>query len=362
MRTVRHTVVSAVALVALLLMLLATPAHADTASHAADEPGDAGPVGPSVVAIPYEGSVDVSPAGGWSFIDCTALTEQVPWVTSCAADGFTAAAPEYDDRAAPQRVSIAMRSPAGPTEIPYIIRLEPPTLPSGSDTTLDVPVPAGGRTLIPLTHFGLTCELCTPGTAQVQVAGVDPSEQIDASVTGAHLSLVPHENMRGDAQVNLRVIDDLGQVSKQFIVSLHIVAPERLDLRGLHRTVLPEEEIELDAADLVFHVGGKKSEIHSVGCSLPLHGTLHCTPDGHLTYTPTDAGALDQFAVRVVDTGGRETLGSVTVSAEQTNLVPATGANDAPIALDLLPAETVAEPPTGVTAGFTTLMDALGAR
>lgn len=346
--------------VLLLLGAFSAPAHAEGDATGDDE--TAGSVGPSVVSVPYEGSVEVSPAGGWQFIDCAALEEQVPLVTQCAADGFTVAAPEYDADAEPQRVNIAMRGPAGPTEIPYIVQLAPPMLPEGSDTTFDMPVPAGGRTLIPLSHVDPDCELCSPGTARVQVAGVDADAPLEASVTGTHLSLVPHPDARGEAQVNLRIIDDLGQPSKTFIVTLRIVDPERLGLRSLHRTVPPGESLELDASDLVFRTDGESVEVAAVSCAVPLHGSVHCTPEGHLTYTPAADEVLDQFAVRVLDTEGREALASVTLSAHRGLLAPGTGSRETEVLLDLPHIETTPGTATGVTAGFTTLMDALGAQ
>lgn len=347
---------------ALLIPLIvgSTPAHAEGEVSRDDEA--TGSVGPSVVSVPYEGSVDVSPAGGWQFIDCPALEAQVPLVTQCGADGFTVAAPEYDADAVPQRVNIAMRGPAGPTEIPYIVQLEPPLIPEGSDTTFDMPVPAGGRTLIPLSHFDPDCELCTSGTARVQVAGVDADDPLEASVTGTHLSLVPHPNARGEAQVHLRFIDDLGQPSKTFIVTLRIVDPEPLGLRALHRTVLPGEPLKLDAADLVFRTDGEAVEVAAVGCAIPLHGSLHCTPEGHLTYTPDGDDVRDQFAVRVLDAAGHETLASVTLSADHASLAPGTGSRETEVLLDIPHTEPAPETATGVTAGFTTLMDALGAQ
>ena len=370
MHRVWRAAVAACAISVTLLGVAAVGAHAEPA----DGPAVENVPGPSVVGVPFEGSIDVSPAAGWEFIDCAGLREAVPLVTACGADGFTAAAPEYDPEAEPYRVNVALRGPDGPTEIPYLVRLEPPAPPTGTDTTIDLPVPAGAPTLIPFTALGLDCERCTPGTASIEVAGVDPEASAAATVTGTHLVVVPHADTRGESYVHLRLVDDMQQVSKQFIVTLSVGNPDRISLRPLHRAVGPmnhdesrsdEGPLEFDVDQLVTQLDGTRSDIISVSCSLPLHGAALCSPEGRITYTPavTAEGEWlrDQFSVRATDAEGREALASVTVMEASASLVPATGRDEMSVEVAVPFVDVEPSSVSGATAGFTTLMDALEA-
>src|SRR3546814_420648 len=160
--------------------------------------------GPSVVEVPYLGTLDVQPAEGWQFGDCAPLVAATPMVTACSPAAFTVAAPTFDPDAQPVRVSVPLVSGETRLTVDYIIRLAPPAEPDAPDSEVPLPVPAGSRVLVPLSDLGMECGLCTPGTASVEVEGVDPAGAGRAWTTGSHVVFAAATGASGSAAVGLR--------------------------------------------------------------------------------------------------------------------------------------------------------------
>lgn len=356
---------------ALLAALLLTGAvgavGAPSAAGAAPEPSPSPPppgtavTGPTVVEVPFEGPLDVKPAPGWAFADCGALRAATPLVTACAPDGFTVLSPGFDPELPPVRVAVPLTSDAASLTIDYIIRLAAPEPPDAPDTDVALPVPAGARLVIPLSDLGLTCGRCTPGTASIEVTGVDPASAGSARVTGAHLTFAAAADARGPAEIGVRVTDDIGDSSNIFLVTVHIVEPTPDALVGLH-LLRPMEAMTIEIADLAFAVG-TDDEPRVVGCGSAFTGTVTCNPDAAVTYTPAAGATSDQFSVRLATASGRQALASVTLgTTDSATLAPAAGEASAPLDVVLPPGAETAEEQAGATTGFTRLMDGLGAR
>lgn len=360
----RHTARAAL----LLAALLATLAGASAAVAAGDDPSASPsgspdlsrPLGPSVVEVPFESTLDVKPAPGWSFADCGPLLAATTLVTACAADGFTVASSTFDPALAPVRVTVPLTSGSTTLAVDYIIRLAAPAAPDAGDTDTGVPVPAGARLLIPLADLGLTCGLCTPDAAEIEVVGVDPASAGTARVTGSHVTFAAAPRARGRAEIALRVIDDVGAASKVILVTVHVVAPQADAVVGLH-LLRPAEPLALTVSDLGFAVG-TDDEVRIVGCGAALRGLVSCSPDGSVAFTPADAGP-DQFSVRLATEGGRQAIASVTVgTADAGPLAPAAGAASASLAVPLPRPVESSDEQAGATSTFTKLLDGLGAR
>ncbi len=341
-------------LAALALPLVAPASPAPGATAAPISPG------PSVVEIPYEGTVDVTPAPGWQFADCAPLQAATPWVTACSAGGFTAAAPTFDPEAPPVRVAVPMAGPAGVVAIDYVLRLGPPPAPDAGDSEVPVPLRAGGHLLVPLVELGLSCGLCTPGIASIRVEGVDPVGSVTARVTGSHLSLAAGAQAQGTAEVALRVIDDIGAASTVFLVRVHIVTDRDAGLLALHRALpAPDAPLSFTLADLAFLPPGTEG-VTLVGCSAAVHGTVTCQPDGSVDYRPVDVQAGDQFSFVLSTRRGRLALGSVTFVDAPGGLAAGAGAAEAPLTVVLpVPVEPTDEQ-GGATRGFTDVFDQMG--
>ncbi len=336
--------------------LLASPAALAVAT---DDPlQDAS--GPSVVEVPRTGSLEVKPADGWEFADCGALTGATPLVTACTSTSFTVDAQGAMDQAV-ARVAVPLRR--GPTSISvdYVIRLAQPAAPDATDTDLALPIPVGSRTLIGLSDLSLSCASCTPGTAQIQVLGVEPTTAGNALVTGSHMVFAAAQT--GTAQISLRLTDDLGQGTKTFLVTFHVVADDDADILGLHLSEpMPTAATSYALSDVAVSLDG--SHLTLVSCGTPIFGMLDCTPGGGIVYTPTAATTTDQFSVQVTDANGRQARATVTYGIpDSPSLAPGVGASDAALTISLpAPTESADEPTTGATSAFTALMDETGAR
>ena len=322
---------------------------------------DSSVVGPTVVEVPFEGPLDVKPAPGWTFADCDPLRAATPLVTACAPGGFTVLSPGYDPALEPVRVAVPLTSDTASLTVDYIIRLAAPDAPDAPDTDIALPVPAGSRLLVPLSDLGLTCGRCTPGTARIEVTGVDPASAGSARVTGTHLTFAASSAARGPAEIGVRVTDDIGDSSNIFLVTVHVVEPASDALIGLH-LLRPLAATTFEIADLAFAVG-TDDEPRVVGCGSAFAGTVTCNPDAAVTYTPAAGATSDQFSVRLATAGGRQALASVTLgTTDAAALAPAAGEASAPVGVALPRGVETAEEQAGATTGFTRLMDGLGAR
>lgn len=363
------------------------------ADHAvATEAPDAGSgfaSGPSVVEVPLEESLEIRPAAGWTFADCSGLRAASKLVTACTPEAFTVTGPAYDASIAPVRVSVPLRSGDRELTVDYVIRLAEPTPPSAPDTTIDLPLRAGAVSLIPLSELGLECGLCSPGEATIEVGAVAPSTLGRARVTGSHLVFSAAPDAQGAVEIDLRVRDDIGTASNTFKVTLHVSKQTGAPLHGLHLLVGADAAtggVELDARTLIAALGAEPAPAVVIsGCGPALHGAVHCTPDGSIVYEPEAGGSaadgassLDEFGVRLVASDGRQTLASVvvtngaatrgtaaadTATARSTALAPAAGAKRAKLDLALpRPPVKTEEKSGGATTGFSELLDAIGAR
>lgn len=360
----RHTARAALFAATLLLALAggaaATAAGTDPTPTPTGGSDLARPTGPSVVEVPFESTLDVKPAPGWAFADCAPIVAASALVTTCAADGFTVASAVFDPELAPVRVTVPLTNGMSTLAVDYIIRLAAPTPPDAGDTDTGIPVPAGSRLLIPFSDLGLTCGLCTPGTAEVEVVGIDPASAGTARVTGTHLTFAAAPGARGRAEIAVRVTDDIGASSKVLLVTVHVVAADTDSVIGLH-LLRPAEPLALEIADLGFAVGTEE-ELRIVGCGAALRGLVSCSPDGTVAFTPAGDGP-DQFSVRLSTPNGRQAIASVTLgTTDAAALAPATGTASAPLTLILPRPVESSEEQAGATSNFTKLMDGLGAR
>ena len=332
----------------------------------ADASADATANGPSVVEVPLEQTLEVRPAPGWSFASCDALLAATPLVTACTPESFTVTGPSFDPAIEPVRVRMLLANSSRELTVDYVIRLAQPEPPAAPDTKLDLPLAAGAVSLIPLAGLGIECGLCSAGTAKIEVRKSAPDSAGVASVTGTHLVFAAAPNARGPVEIDIRVTDDIENHSKTIRVTLHLVPGSSSPLQGLH-LVRSASDPALTAAELV--LGAEPDELVLAGCSTPLHGTVTCAPDGTILYTPPAgtegmASTPDQFSVRIVSTDGRQALASVTVADTGAALAAGAGSKKATLQLSLPepPPQQEEEAQTGVTTGFSEIMNAMGAQ
>lgn len=331
--------------------------------------------GPSVVEVPLQSTLEVRPAEGWSFADCDTLLSASELVTNCSPAGFVVTGPAYDADIEPVRVPVLLQSGSRTLTVDYVIRLALPAPPTAPDTKIDLPLAAGAVSLIPLSELGLECGLCSAGVSKIEVRGSAPAAAGVASVTGTHLVFAAAPDARGPVEVDIHVTDDIGTRSNTIRVTVYLSAGPETTFHGLHLVQAPGA-VELSAAQLL--ASERPDELIIAGCESPLRGTVMCTPDGSITYTPpaddeADIGASvdastesdDQFAVRIVSADGRQALTSVTLlPSSAAALAAGAGAREATLMLSLRtpPPESDEQAGTGVTSGFSDIMDALGAR
>ncbi|MFC5338657.1 hypothetical protein [Leucobacter denitrificans] len=318
--------------------------------------------GPSVVEVPLNGELEVRPAAGWHYADCSQISGASDFVTACSSESFTVTGGAYDAEIEPVRFPVRLLNGGREVTLDYVIRLAEPALPEAPDTTLGFPVPAGAVSLIPLSPLGLTCGLCSAGEASIEVGNVAPEDLGSARVTGSHLVYTAARDGHGLVEVDLRVRDDIENVSKTFKVMLNVSRSEAAPFHGVHITSEPGE-LSLEVDHLVATPTSGSGLIISE-CGEALYGGVTCTPGGEIHYVP-DPGApsTDQFAIQIVAEDGRQTVASVTLSDDPPPLAPGVGTKRAKLELTLpTPPPEAEETPGGATTGFTELMDKLGAR
>lgn len=342
-----------------LTLVLASPAPSAHAATAVQ--------GPSVVEVPYLGTLDVQPAEGWQFGDCAPLVAATPLVTACSPAAFTVAAPAFDPAAPPVRVSVPLVNGETRLTVDYIIRLAPPAEPDAPDTEVPLPVPAGSRVLVPLSDLGMECGLCTPGTASVEVGAVDPAGAGRAWTTGSHVVFAAATGASGAATVGLRLVDDLGRRTKIALMTVHVSPAETTPLHGLHlNRAIPGEPVALTAGDLAFAMP-ETPDLMVVDCGSAIAGSVSCTPDGEITYVPVAGAGTDQFSVQLTAPDGRQVLTSVTFTDAESaasvgSLAPAAGTATAPLRVSLPVPVEGGQDERGATTSFTQLLDRVGAR
>ncbi len=318
--------------------------------------------GPSVVEVPLNATLEVRPAAGWHYADCSQISSASEFVTACSSESFTVTGGAYDAETQPVRFPVRLLNGGREVTLDYVIRLAEPAIPEAPDTTLGFPLQAGAVSLIPLSSLGLTCGLCSAGEASIEVGSVSPGDLGTARVTGTHLVYTAAADVQGPVEVDLRVRDDIESVSKTFKVMLNVSRSEAAPLHGVHIASDPGE-LSLDVARLIATPAASSNLIISE-CGPALYGNVSCTPGGEIHYVPNPGAPLtDQFAVQIVAENGRQTIASVTFADEAPPLAPGVGAKRAKLELTLpTPPPEAEETAGGATTGFTELMDSLGAR
>lgn len=278
-------VVSALAAFVVCATFGAIPA---AASAAGDSPADSG-----IVEIPYGEPVDVRPSAGWT-IDCAGVGALEGVELVCTEEGITLTAP-FDAEAGERILPVSLRAGAASAEVRYRVRLEPPAPPEIAASSIDIPLPVGRQSLVPLSLLELTCVLCTD--ARIEVREVVPASAV-VGIGSAHLAVRP--TAPGPISVKLTVTDDAGQsVDAElalFATAAAPGAPLALHVRGPEPVALSQ----LTAGDDV-----------TISC-LAVDVALTCGTDGQITRTAESAIPV-QVAFRVVDATGRQSLGSLTV-------------------------------------------------
>jgi hypothetical protein len=258
------------------------------ASAEGEAPADSG-----VVEIPYGEPVDVRPSGGWS-IDCAGVGALDGVELACTAEGITLAAP-FDADWGEQILPVTLQAGAATAQVRYRVRLGPPAAPEVGASAVDVPLPVGRQSLVPLSLLNLTCVLCTDAT--IEIAEVAPASAI-VGVGPAHLSVRPAQP--GEITVKLTVTDDAGQsIDAEVVLTATSALPG--GPRALH--VSGPEPVAL--GDLV------SGDDVTIEC-LTVDPALACGAEGELTRTAESERPV-QVTYRVVDAAGRQALGSVTV-------------------------------------------------
>lgn len=330
-------------------------------------------LGPSPVhvAIPYLGTLELSPAQGWFYTDCASSVAATPLLTTCDAENMVFTSTEYEHDADPVVVPVGMTDGAVTLVVEYFVSLEPPPAPAFQNTIIDAPVYAGATTLIPFSELLLDCLVCDAGVA-VELVSIDPADQgIQAGIADMHLVIHAPESFRGTAQIQVRFRDDFGQWSTVSGVEVYVVPAPAQPIVALHTVVpMPTETDEIPLLQQVFAAGDTEpDEVTLLGCGRPMHGTLLCSPDGIAEYVPeqTDEAAgdappapIDQFAYWVRSSDGVISSGSVTFT---TGEVPAHGLASAAripdpesegVVTSIVPRVPVAQLPDGSTAGIFT--------
>ncbi|MCK6066604.1 MULTISPECIES: hypothetical protein [Microbacterium] len=249
-----------------------------------------------VIEIPYGEPVDVRPSAGWT-VDCAGVGTLDDVDVACTDEGVTLSAP-YDPDHPEQVLVVPLRAGDAAAQVRYRVRLAPPAAPEIAASAIDVPLPVGRQSLIPLTLLELTCVLCAD--ARVEIGEVLPATAL-VGVGPAHLAVRPGEP--GPISVKLTVTDDAGQ-SVDAELTLSAVAatdggPVAVHANGPELRPLAE----LVAGDDI-----------TVSC-LALSPRLSCGADGELTLTEESDAAV-QAAFRVIDADGRQALGSITVGPD----------------------------------------------
>ncbi len=359
------------AVLAALLLVAASPAPA-FAGVADETSGEGQSVGAgNTVAIPYESTMDVKPAEGWTITDCAAVLAATTLATACSADTIAFAAPDYDPEAATVRVPVAMSNGSVSTVIDYFVSLEAPEAPSFAEAVYAYPLPAGARLLLPISDLGITCIDCSDEGPELVVAGVSPAEAGTLEVTTTHLVLNAAPDYAGDAELQLSIRDDGGQLGAVTPITVRLVPSLATAAGALHVvTAVEGTSAELDLLGTAADGEG----LRVIACGAPVLATVRCSEGGSAAVTLPDGTDVDQFSFHLVDGAGDQSTGSVTLVRSGSEAAELLAADDRPRLLGAIGAEESASlvparvPPdetgaegAGVLTGFLGLLDRIGA-
>ncbi len=307
-------------------LLATTLAVAPAVAFAADEPADSEPQNTGVIEIPYGEPGELAPGEGVQ-VDCAAIPEVDGLTIGCdenglvlTVDGFDAA---WGERVLPVRLVTGSTSAV----VDYRVVLGPPPAPEITRPRVDAPFPVGGQALVPLSLLGITCGLCSADVATVEVVEVAPATAFAGVGTG-HLAV--RSGTAGDVVVLLRVHDDAGQ-SVEAEVTVSFAGGTDAAPRALHVFEPPAQTV-----DLASYAWGDGL---SFSCPSGALGAS-CSTDGRAQLAAIPAEG-DQFAFRVVDADGRQSLGSVTFqeAGDAASVVPVSWAKTAELGIRVPPAD-----------------------
>ncbi|GAB3127806.1 hypothetical protein [Glaciibacter psychrotolerans] len=319
--------------VAVILLFGASPARADVAVRAAahDTPSSEQPASSGAdISVPYLGEAEISPAAGWAIADCAAVQNAAstwPGVdVTCDPTTIKLAASAFDADWGAHTLTVAQANGAVVADISYRVTLAAPDAPLLAGIDYGYPVPQGSLLLLPFVDLGLTCTLCTAGTATVRVVSLSPKRAGLAAVSGTHLVLRTAPEFTGAATVTLQLIDDVGQHSEPVDVVAHVVAhavnatttrsdsdtAQHPPVGALH-VVRERDKSQPITIDLSEFTWNDTDDDVLLGCGNAAFGTVSCTDALTAIYTPAPGADVDQFSFHIVSSNGAQASGSITV-------------------------------------------------
>lgn len=281
---------------------------------AATTPAIAVTSGVTVVDVPYRSTADVAPAQGWTIADCGAITAPAGIAIACEPSKLTFAAPDYDPELPRQDVPVTLTTGTTTLTVVYSVGLAPPEPPALESTAYPVPFAQGSRVLIPLSDLHVACTLCSAeGRTRVEAVAVSPRRAGTLGVSSTHLELAAAPDFTGEAELSVRVVDDLGNASETATLTVSVYPTGPSTLLAQHAVVEAERDgsTTIDLASLVASSDPDETPIVT-GCGAAIRGTALCAGDGTAEFRSSDA-PVDQFSFTVVTEDGEQAVGSVTV-------------------------------------------------
>jgi hypothetical protein len=287
-------------------------------------PAAAATTGVTVVDIPYRSTADVAPAPGWTIADCGAIAAPTGIAITCEPSKLTFSAPDFDPELPRQDVPVTLTTGSTTLTVVYSVGLAPPEPPVLESGAYPVPFAQGSRVLIPLSDLHVACLRCSvDGGTRVEAVGVSPRRAGTLGVTPTHVELAAAPDFTGEAELSVRVVDDLGHSSETATLTVSVYPTGPSMLLAQHTVVEAERDgsTTIDLASLVASSDPDQSPIVT-GCGAAVRGTAICAGDGTAEFRSSDA-PVDQFSFTVVTEDGEQAVGSVTVVV--------TGLADAPL-------------------------------
>ncbi|RWZ53113.1 hypothetical protein ELQ90_04095 [Labedella phragmitis] len=304
-------------------------------------PAIAATSGVTVVDIPYRSTADVAPAQGWTIADCGAITAPAGIGVACEPSKLTFSAPDYDPELPRQDVAVTLTTGTTTLAVVYSVGLAPPEPPALASTVYPVPFAQGSRVLVPLSDLRVACTLCSAeGETRIEAVGVSPRRAGTLGVTSTHLELAAAPDFTGEAELNVRVMDDLGHPSETATLTVSVYPTGPSTLLAQHTVVEAERDgsTTIDLASLVASSDPDETPIVT-GCGAAVRGTAVCAGEGTAEFRASDA-PVDQFSFTVVTEDGEHAVGSVTVVAAGLADAPLPG----PLTADAAPESRVIVP------------------
>ncbi|RWZ68327.1 hypothetical protein ELQ92_03660 [Labedella populi] len=270
--------------------------------------------GVAVVDIPYRSTADIAPAAGWTIADCGAVSAPHGIRIACEPEKLTFAAPEYDPELPRQDVPVALTTGSTTITVVYSVGLAPPEPPALESRAYPVPFAQGARVLVPLSDLGIVCTLCSAeGDSRIEAVGVSPRRAGELGVTPTHLEFAAAPDFTGEAELTVRVIDDLDHASEAATLTIAVYPTGPSTLLALHSVVEAERD-GTTTVDLHSLVASSDPDAVPVfaACGAAVAGTAICPGDGSAEFRSSGA-PVDQFSFTVLTEDGEQAVGSVTV-------------------------------------------------